>query len=224
MNELELTGRARTHIRQFSSLGFAAHEQAAEAFFRMKRDAEADGIVLHPLSAFRDFAAQSTIWNLKFRGERPLCAEDGQELEAESMDAAARIRAILRWSALPGASRHHWGSDIDVIDSAALPAGYQVRLVPQETEPGGIFHRLHAWMDTHMAAYGFFRPYARYQSGVCAEPWHISYAPVSRPALESLSLGIIQRAVADSNIDGREIVQSILPEIYETYILNICTP
>ena len=36
---------------------------------------------------------------------------------------AARIDAILCWSALPGGSRHHWGTDCDVIDAAALPAG-----------------------------------------------------------------------------------------------------
>ncbi|MCZ8486094.1 D-alanyl-D-alanine carboxypeptidase family protein [Vibrio lentus] len=25
-----------------------------------------------------------------------------------------KLSAILRWSALPGASRHHWGCDFDV--------------------------------------------------------------------------------------------------------------
>ena len=37
---------------------------------------------------------------------------------------------ILEWSALPGASRHHWGSEFDVFDLAALPEGYRVQLLP----------------------------------------------------------------------------------------------
>jgi len=42
------------------------------------------------------------------------------------------VRAILHWSALPGASRHHWGTEIDVIDRAALADGRKAQLIPAE--------------------------------------------------------------------------------------------
>ena len=53
--------------------------------------------------------------------------------------ARERIEAILPWSALPGASRHHWGTDVDLIDRKATPPGYRVQLTPEEFEPGGPF-------------------------------------------------------------------------------------
>ncbi len=224
MNELELTGRARSHIRQFENPRFAAQEATAVAFFKMKNEAQADGITLHPFSAFRDFNAQLRIWNLKFTGQRPLYSIDGTELDFRSMDTAGIVRSILNWSALPGGSRHHWGSDIDVIDSAAVPEGYQVQLLPEETEKDGIFYHLHSWLDRNMDRFGFFRPYARYQKGVFPERWHISYAPVSKPAMASLTLELLEKTIAENIISGKEIVQSMLPEIFKTYILNITTP
>ena len=73
------------------------------------------------------------------------------------------IDAILTWSALPGASRHHWGSDIDVIDAAALGPGARAQLVAEEFAPGGRFERLNGWLDSNMGRFGFFRPYATVQ-------------------------------------------------------------
>lgn len=224
MNEFELTGRTRTHIRQFENPRFAAEGQTAAAFFKMKKAALVEGITLHPFSAFRDFNAQLRIWNLKFTGQRPLYARDGMKLEFDSLDAAEIVRNILNWSALPGGSRHHWGSDIDVIDTAAMPDDYQVQLLPEETEKNGVFYRLHCWLDQNMERFGFFRPYAHYRNGIFPERWHISYFPVSKPAMNALSLDLLEKTIAESEISGKEIIQSMLPEIFKTYILNITTP
>ncbi len=72
MNQQELTGRVRSHIKQFEHPRFAVQVEVADAFYEMKRVAATDGIELHPVSAFRDFDAQVRIWNLKYRGQRPL--------------------------------------------------------------------------------------------------------------------------------------------------------
>ena len=42
-------------------------------------------------------------------------------------------------AAVPGenASRHHWGTDLDVYDSRAVGEDYQVQLSPAEVAPGG---------------------------------------------------------------------------------------
>ncbi|MCB9651596.1 MAG: M15 family metallopeptidase [Deltaproteobacteria bacterium] len=76
------------------------------------------------------------------------------------------LRAILNWSALPGGSRHHWGTEMDVVDLAAVPPDYRVRLLPDEVAPGGPFHPLHQWLDENLERFGFFRPYARLQGGM----------------------------------------------------------
>lgn len=224
MNELELTGRARTHIVELEQPRCALHYAVATSFLAMRDAAAAAGIDLAAASGFRDFDRQLHIWNAKWRGERPLLDRVGQPLDAASLDPAARIDAILCWSALPGGSRHHWGTDCDVIDAAALPEGYRVQLVPAEYAPGGVFARLGAWLDEHMGRFGFYRPYASTGCGAGVEPWHLSYWPVAREALEGLTLPVLRRALAGSDILGKEQVLERLPEIYTRFILAVDSP
>jgi hypothetical protein len=134
------------------------------------------------------------------------------------------VDAILLWSALPGASRHHWGTEIDVVDRAAGSPGYQPRLSAAEFAPGGPYAPLDVWLAANMREFGFFRPYTLDRGGVQPEPWHLSYAPASVPALESLTLDVLFEAVAASSIDGRECVLRRLPEIYQRYVRAIDAP
>jgi hypothetical protein len=134
------------------------------------------------------------------------------------------VEAILCWSALPGASRHHWGSDIDVIDRAAMPENYRFRLLPDEFEPGAVFSRLGVWLNQNIARYGFFRPYDEYRGGVYPEPWHLSHAEISTAALELLSVELIAATVRASEVLGKEQVLAQLPEIYRKYVVNISAP
>jgi LAS superfamily LD-carboxypeptidase LdcB len=224
MNELELTGRARTHIVDLDRPRCALHYAAATSFLAMRDAAASAGIDLAAASSFRGFDRQLHIWNAKWTGERPLLDRQGQPLAAASLDEAARIDAILCWSALPGGSRHHWGADCDVIDAAALPEGYRVQLVPEEYAPGGIFGRLTAWLDENMTHFGFYRPYASAGCGAGVEPWHVSYWPVASEALEALTLPILRRAVAGSTVLGKEHLLERLPEIYTRFILAVDSP
>ncbi len=223
-NELEVTGRTRTHIVQLDAPRFAAHPQAADAFLRMRTAAMSEGFDLSPFSTFRDYEKQLSIWNRKFDGSRPLYDREGRLRNRNDFDEEGIVRCILNWSALPGASRHHWGTEIDVVDTAAMPPGYQVKLLPEESNEGGLFAPMHRWLDAHMQDFGFFRPYARDLGGVYPEPWHLSYAPVSVPALADLSLELLMRVTHDSVILGKEIVLALLPEIYRSHVLNIVPP
>jgi LAS superfamily LD-carboxypeptidase LdcB len=95
---------------------------------------------------------------------------------------AEQLHAILRYSAMPGGSRHHWGSDLDVYDAGAVDEDYRVQLMPAEVAPGGVFDPLHRWLDERMSAdrsHGFYRPYAMDSGGVAPERWHLSYAPLA---------------------------------------------
>jgi hypothetical protein len=99
-----------------------------------------------------------------------------------SLSAQDKLHAILRFSAIPGTSRHHWGTDLDIYDAAAMSPDYQLQLSPQEVAAGGLFDPLHCWLDERMAAgesRGFYRPYASDCGGVAPERWHLSYAPLS---------------------------------------------
>ncbi len=221
LNAFELTGRARTHVVQREDLGAAVHGEVLEPFLALKAAAASDGIELKIVSGFRDFDAQLRIWNMKYRGERPLYDEAGNIRPYGSLDSAQLIEGILCWSALPGASRHHWGTDIDVIDTAAIPQEYRVRLLPAEFAANGVFSRLAAWLDRNIARFGFFRPYGKYRGGVYAEPWHLSHAAVSASALELLTPDLIAATVSASDVLGRDELLAQLPEIYRKYVVNI---
>jgi LAS superfamily LD-carboxypeptidase LdcB len=224
LNSLELTGRARTHIVQFDEPRFAIHRDVQQPYFAMCEAAASEGFSIQPFSAFRDFDAQLNIWNNKFSGARPLYDQHGVAQDYASLNADEIVDLILNWSAVPGASRHHWGTDIDVIDTARVPPDYHVKLLPGEYAEGGVFHELNVWLDENIARFGFFRPYAKYQGGVYAEPWHLSYAPISIPALEALTFEVLCEAVTESEVMGKEILLRRLPAIYESHVRNIFLP
>lgn len=224
MNEFELTGRTRSHIVELQQPHCVLHYEAVASFLAMRDAAASDGIDLAARSSFRDFDTQMLIWNRKWNGERQLLDRNSQPIERSKIEDGQAVDAILCWSAIPGGSRHHWGSDVDVIDAAAVPEGYKVQLVPAEYAPDGIFARLSRWLDANMASFGFFRPYRTDRGGVSPEPWHVSYAPVSMPALESLSLSTLRHVIDASPIAGKPHVLARLPEIYTRFMLAIDAP
>lgn len=224
MNELELTGRARTHVIELTEPACVLHYEAVTSFLAMRDAARLEGFELALRSSFRDFDAQVRIWNAKWAGERPLYDRNGALLERAQLSDAQAVEAILCWSAIPAGSRHHWGSDVDVYDAAAPPPGYQVRLTPDEYAPGGVFARLTNWLDGAMHRFGFFRPYRTERGGVSPEPWHLSYAPVALPALESLSLSMLRQVLEGSALAGKPQVLARLPEIYTRFLLAIDPP
>jgi LAS superfamily LD-carboxypeptidase LdcB len=224
LNDLELTGRARTHVVQVEDLRCALHRDVLEPFLALRTAAARDGIDLKVFSAFRDFSAQLSIWNRKFSGQRPLYTRDGAVLEHASLGVDELLEAILHWSALPGASRHHWGSDIDVFDAAAIAPDYRVQLLPEEFAEAGPFERLNHWLAQYAAQFGFFRPYDRERGGVYPEPWHISHAPVAVPALNALTPAVIAHALQQAEILGQEAVVARLDAIYQDYVVNVGRP
>jgi len=224
MNPLEITGRARTHLTEPPGAHCLVHRDAADAFVAMRHAAAQVGIDLEAVSAFRDFERQRQLWNAKFCGDRPLLDAAGRPLDAMSLDEAQRVEAILLWTALPGASRHHWGTDVDVIDRAAVSPGYEVELAGDEYALGGVFGRLNHWLEENMRSFGFFRPYASGKGGVRPEPWHLSFAPVARQALAALDVELLAEALQGQEVLGMNWVQARLPEIHLRYVKTIDPP
>jgi LAS superfamily LD-carboxypeptidase LdcB len=217
----QLTGRARNHLSEVADPPCTLHKQVVAPYLAMRAAAAVDGVDLTAFSSFRDFDRQLSIWNAKFRGERPMQDREGRPLDPLTLAPADRVRAILWWSALPGASRHHWGTDFDVVDKRAMPAGYKLQVVPAEYLAGGPFHRLTTWLDRHMHSFGFFRPYATDRGGVSPEPWHLSYAPVAKRAQAEISATRLRNVLVGSAIEGKEEVLAALDRTFATYVINV---
>src|SRR5262249_43814979 len=112
----------------------------------------------------------------------------------------------------------------DVYDRAAVPADYRPQLTVDEYTGVGPFAHLSQWLDANLGNYGFFRPYRTDRGGVESEPWHLSYAPASRPALGALTVDVLRGAIGESDLEGREHVLAGLPEIYDKYVVSVDGP
>ena len=224
MNRQQLTGRDRGHIVTIAEPRCELHAAAVEPFLALRDAARRAGFDLLPVSSFRDFARQRAIWNAKFRGERPALDRRGHAVDMNRLDAGKRVETILCWSALPGTSRHHWGSDVDVADGHAIARGHVLRLEADEYRRGGPFAALSAWLDTNLRRFGFFRPYASRRAGVQPEAWHLSYAPVARGALSKMTTELLAEAIRGAGIDGEAEILARLPAIRERYVMDVDAP
>ena len=225
-----LSGISETHLctrLETRFIGVPVHRDVVAPFFRLKDAAAREGFDLEILSGFRGFESQLSIWNRKVRGERAVLDSDAVPMDITRMSDRELVFAILRWSALPGASRHHWGTDLDVYDSAAKPEGYEIELIPEEVDSGGMFGPLHDWLDGRMSrseAFGFFRPYDRDRNGVAPERWHLSCAPVADPLFEGLTVEVLRQTVEVSEMELKQTVLEHLDEIFDRFVINIGRP
>ena len=190
------------------------------ALHDLRARAAAAGFDLRVASGYRSFERQLLIWNNKALGLRPVLDDRGLPLDIKRLGERDLVLAILRWSALPGASRHHWGTDLDVYDAAAMPAGYQLQLTQAETEGDGVFAPFHRWLDGELQRPGavFYRPYAQDTGGIAPEPWHLSYAPLAKAYAQQLSEALLRDKLAQTDIQLKSTLLAHLGEIVARFV------
>ena len=221
-----VVGQSETHLCDASdaaALSVAVHRDVVKPFVALQALAAGAGFDVAILSGFRSFDTQLSFWNRKARGELPVLDSDARPLNIASLTERELVFTILRWSALPGASRHHWGTDFDVFDAAARPDGYEIELVPAEYEGEGMFAPLSAWLDERIAnrsSFGFFRPYDRDRSGVAAERWHLSYGPLAAEFARMLSIELLRDTVVSADMLLKDVVLANLEEIVDRFVKN----
>ncbi|MCV3286738.1 M15 family metallopeptidase [Aeromonas media] len=219
MTQDQLLGLDESHLILVGRGPHRLTAATAAAFNDMQVAAAYEGFNLQAASSWRGFERQLAIWNGKWRGERPLLDADNQPLDALQLDDMERLHAILRWSALPGTSRHHWGTDLDIYDPDSLPVGTRLALEPWEYEAGGWFADLGEWLGDHMTDFGFFLPYAKpldAAQGVAYEPWHISFAPESGE--QRLDPDALALCLQQADIEGKACILAHLDEILARYV------
>ena len=136
-----------------------------EGMYLKKEAAKKDGVNLVILSAARDFNHQKGIWENKW-----------QNKYAHISNPVMRAREILQYSAMPGSSRHHWGTEVDV---NALSNAYFT---------SGEGRKVYDWLLANAGNYGFCQVYGnkteRNGKGYNEERWHWSYLPISEKLLQ----------------------------------------
>ncbi|TFW02991.1 D-alanyl-D-alanine carboxypeptidase family protein [Oxalobacteraceae bacterium OM1] len=123
---------------------------AAQAWQAMKAAAQADGVVVELVSAFRSLDRQADIIRAKLAKAMP-------------------VETILTLSAPPGFSEHHTGRAVD-INTPGCEA---------TEEPFELTEAFH-WLTVRAADFGFTLSYPRNNRlGFIYEPWHWCWQPVA---------------------------------------------
>jgi LAS superfamily LD-carboxypeptidase LdcB len=225
--DLAALGQSEAHLcdlAMVAGLGAPMHRDVVAPFLALRAQAREVGFDLRVLSGFRGFERQLSIWNRKVSGELALLDSEARPLDVTTMSDVEIVFAILRWSALPGASRHHWGTDLDIYDAAASPPGYQVELVPAEVDDAGMFGPMHRWLDRRIGtglAQGFFRPYDKDRGGVAPERWHLSHAPTAAMYQHRITPDLLREVLGQAELRLRETVLDHLDEIFDRFVTNV---
>lgn len=180
---------------------------AMQSFADMHQAAKSDGITLTIRSATRNFDYQKGIWERKWTGATTL--SDGTNAAKDIKSPIHRARKILEFSSMPGTSRHHWGTDIDI------------NSFNNEYFSNGQGLKEYNWLQANGPKYGFIQVYTAFSDlrpkGYNEEKWHYTYRPVSKIlSLEAKDL------LEDSMISGFK--GDLTPKdisVVENYVLGI---
>ena len=172
-------------------------EEVYMAYKHMRKAAAKAGIDIKVVSAHRSYNRQREIWNAKYR-----------KLISQGLSAKDAIQEIITFSTLPGTSRHHWGTDIDIIDNANPQSGDV--LLAKKFYGDGPSSALRSWMNQNAADYGFLEVYTDHpnRKGFAHEPWHYTYHSLSKAYLEILINYAISEIAKDEQLLGREFLDA----------------
>lgn len=218
-----MLGQNQAHLCTHPDIGIPLHKEVVSPFLKLMGEAHKEGFSLKIISGFRSYDRQKKIWEEKANGKRELWNHDGNALlKFESLSDKEKLNAILRWSAIPGASRHHFGSEIDIFDENQKEKE-KVKLIPQEYEEKGEFFSLVIWLQEKMKDknFPFFFPYKKDKGGVAKEPWHLSYRPVSEKFLGLYTEDVFIDLIQKSEITFKELILDDVSRIYQKYFLNL---
>ena len=200
---LELMGKEDIELY---GKGINLRKEAHDAFIAMREAAAADGIDIQMVSSFRSFSQQQAIFERKY-----------ERYTDQGMEPLEAIDKIIEYSTIPGTSRHHWGTDIDIIDGNKKTEGDV--LVPDKFEAGGPFEGFKKWMDNNAQKFNFYLVYTDNprRKGFKYEPWHYSYAPLSKPMLTTFRGKNILQLLEKENFMG---VEHFTTGFVKTYITD----
>ena len=206
LTQTQLTGQSDIHMIQKKD--FKLLPEVAKFFEKMREAALKDNIEIKIVSSFRSFNQQKKIWNQKFKINDSL-----------GFSKQKNILKIIEYSSIPGTSRHHWGTDIDIIDNNFKPEGDV--LLSEKFYNDGPYVKLKKWLDKNSEKFGFYLVYTKNnkRSGFKHEPWHYSFKPISKNILDELLKVNFIRLLKENKVLGSEYFTIDFIRFYEENFL-----
>ncbi len=181
-------------------------KETYESFKKMYTAAKKDGITLQIISATRPFSHQKRIWEAKWNGVRKV---EGKDLSKTEPNLVKRALKILEYSSMPGSSRHHWGTDIDI------------NALTNEYFEKGKGKKEYDWLVENASKFGFCQPYSPKGDarpyGYFEEKWHWSYLPISLKLTKAYNSQIKNEDI--TGFKGAETAAEI--DIIQKFVLGI---
>jgi len=148
--------------------GMYLRKDVFKAFKNMFEAAKKEGVNLQIRSATRNFNYQKGIWERKWTGATVL--SDDTNVAKDLNSPKEKALKILEYSSMPGTSRHHWGTDIDL--NAFSNSFFEK----------GEGKKIYDWLQKSASSYGFCQPYTAKgpsrPNGYNEEKWHWTYKPL----------------------------------------------
>lgn len=196
-NPAEHPGFVRIEGQYTEKRDIYLRKEAYTAFVNMAQAAGEAGFTLNVVSATRNFSYQKGIWERKW--EQP---------KYMGWSAIDRSKDILKFSAMPGSSRHHWGTDLDLnsLDNGWFESGEG--------------KRLYEWLCSHASTYGFHQVYTSKSDGRTGyeeEKWHWSYMPLAEQFLQQYNQAMTNQTLGP--FKGSETAVEL--KIVEKYVNGI---
>lgn len=183
---------------------YKLQKEVSDSFLLMKSAALKEGVDIKIISSYRSFEHQKRIWNNKYT-----------KYTSNGLSPIQAINKIIEYSTIPGTSRHHWATDIDIIDvNSGIPKNI---LSLKNFEIGGSSYKLKKWLYKNANKYGFYLVYTNDENrkGFKYEPWHYSYKSISKPMLNEYRKIEIKKILKGEKILGS---QYFTDEFLDKYI------
>ncbi len=181
-------------------------KEASADFKKMQTAALKENIRLFSTSSYRSFDSQLRIWNGKY-----------DKYSKQGLKGKEIISKIIEYSAFPGASRHHWGTDLDIYDiNVKQPKD---PLNPKHYKSSGIYNKMYSWMQENSEKYGFYEVYTNdpKRKGFKFEPWHYSYKAISQNYLETYLNVDFKKDIQSNLIKGHKLIDL---DFWNNYVEN----
>lgn len=172
---------------------FKLREEARLQFNLMRKAAKEQGFHVHVVSSYRSYNHQNVIWERKYKNFRN-----------QGFSHQKTIDKIIEYSTIPGTSRHHWGTDLDIIDATrGIPSN---PLSEVHFNEGGRMRKFKLWLDENAEKFGFHLVYTNQsdRKGFKYEPWHFSYKPLSQKMLKQYNALDLKELLQSQKLMGSE--------------------
>ena len=168
--------------------------EACDSLESMFAAAKKEGIILLVRSASRDYEEQCYFWN-----------RDWKKTKKEGVEKCQDVMKIV---AMPGISRHHWGTEVDI---DALGNRYRKATVED--------NKRYAWLKENALRFGYYQCYDNdtNRTGYQEETWHWSFYPTGEKMTRDMAFLMTYGDVPE--FSGCEHAEEI--DVIQHYILGI---